>query len=353
MSKKITYNGNTKQEIYDAYQKLLVQVKEQQGAKLDPVAEVAAKKAGETLAKAEQTASLSVEDQITSLQKNITATLASLSTGFAEEIAAFKNVQEAIELKQKELKELFDIEAELFTLAALVNTNQEIKGQFEAKMAQEREVAEAALAEINKQIAEAKETYAAEVKAEKAKIAQDRARDKEEYDYNFKRTKQQKHDELADELAAKEKEFNAGLQQMTDQINARLKEAEAREAAVAVREEKMAELEEKVAAFPQREAQIREEVTASVKKAEQTSNAIAQNYIKKDYEGQKAILENKIELLEGAVKAEQVKSAELASKLDEAYRKIQEMALASVDSSKAQSAFETMARSISLDKNQK
>lgn len=346
MAKKITYNGNTKQEIFDAYNTLLGQIKEQNSAKVDPVAEVAAKRTGETLTKAEKTVSLSVEEQIASLQKNVAGALANLSTSFAAEITAFQNVQEAIKLKQAELKELFDIEAEAFTLAALVNTNQVVKDEFEAEMAEKREEAKNQLAEIQKSISEARANFEAELKAEKASIAQERAREKEVYEYEFKRTKQKNLDQLRDELAAERKEFEAELEETNAELAAREKVVSEKEAAIEIREEKMEDLEAKVAAFPEREATIREEATKEGRAAEAKTAAIKESYLKKEYEGQRAIFENKIEMLEAALKAEQAKNATIADKLDEAYEKIQAMALASVEGSKTQAAMSEIARSL-------
>lgn len=350
---KVTYNGNTKQQIFDAYSKVLKQLEDAQNQKLDPAREVAAKKTIETLSKAEETASKSVEDQIASLQKNIAGILGSLSNSFSVEIEAFNNLKDSIELKKAELKELFDIEREAFTLAALIDTNREISIKQDAENAEKLAKALAELQTVNEEIKQARVNLAEEIQNEKDKLKVEREREKEEYEYSFKRTKQLEKDKLADELAQERKEFEEEFEQIREGLLKDQAALDAREENVSQREEKVEELENLVASFPAKEEQIRSEATEkAVKDAERTA-AIKESYAKREAASQKEIYENKITLLESSLESERVKNAELSAKLDAAYDKIQNMALASVDGSKTQSAAASIAQSIIQQNNNK
>jgi DNA repair exonuclease SbcCD ATPase subunit len=351
MSKKITESNSTKSEIYQAYQGLLAQLKDAQSQKLDPQAEIAAKKSAEVLTKAEATVATSVEEQIATLQKSFAGILSGLQTQFAEETAKFKNIQDAIDLKQAELEELVGIEKEAFTLAALVNTRKELSAKYDADAAERQATAQARLDEINQQMQQLRADTMAEIQNLKAQAKQERDREAEQYNYDFNRKKQLAQDALNDDLAATRKGFNEVIEAERAEIKADKVALDVRSDAISKREQKMDELEATVAAFPAKEAQIRAEVTEQVKKDEARTAAIKDSYAKREAENQKAIYENKIQLLESSNESKDKQIAELAAKLDEAYGKIQQMALESVKSSKETQAFDKFSSMFNDKKN--
>lgn len=345
MTKKMN-ESHTKKQILDAYAEVVAQLKASESSKLDPQKEVARKEATETLSKAAETVSVSVEDQIANLQKNFSGVLINLSNSFSEEINKFNNLKDAISLKEAELQELFGIEKEAYSLAALVNAHQELSTKLDVELAERKANAEAKIVELQKQAEEIRVNLQKEIADMKANRDLDRKRDKEEYEYNFAREKQIAKNALNDELAAQRKSFDANLEVLRDELTKDEAAVSTREAMVSEREAKMTDLEAAVAAFPAKEAQIRAEVAEQVKKDEARTAAIKDSYAKREAENQKTIYENKIELLEATLKSEQVKGAELAAKLDAAYEKIQAMALASVDGAKSQAAVAEFARNM-------
>lgn len=344
--------SNTKAQILAAYTEAVATIERLQNAKLDPAGEVAAKKASQTLNNAQATVEGSVADKITALQKNIVNVLGSLSGQLTEEIETFNNLQSAISLKEAELKELFGIEKEAFALAALINAQNEQKAKHKADQDELYAEAVAKLNEVNSKAQAARIEAEAALAKQKVEAEVARKREEEEYKYNFNRKKQQAEDALQDQLNARRKEFNAEVEAEQAEIEAKLVEVESREIAVKTREAKIDALEAQVAAFPAREAQIREEVETQVRKDEARTMAIKENYIKKDAESKVAILDNKIAMLEESLRDEKVRNAEIAAKLDEAYAKMQAMALKSVESSNDSKAFDRFQNMIS-DKNQK
>ncbi|MNV63241.1 hypothetical protein D3C71_1558240 [compost metagenome] len=188
------------------------------------------------------------------------------------------------------------------------------------------------LDELNVQIREQRLAYQKEINDLKAVDQKERKREQEEYQYNFERQKRQAKDSLDDEIAARRKEFEEEVEDKQEQLDKYEHSLDIRANELRNREDKIEELENKVAEFPVREAQIRKEADEAARKDEQRTTAIKESYIKRDYESKAAVLENKIQLLEGSLEAEKVRSSELAQKLDEAYNKIQAMALKSVES---------------------
>ncbi|MDF2533848.1 MAG: hypothetical protein K0R18_5 [Bacillales bacterium] len=343
MTTKKVNESNTKKEILDAFQASMQRIQELEGQKLDPAKEQTAKAQTATLTQAAKTASTSIEDQIASLQKNVAGILGNLSNSFSEEIKNFNTLQEAIKLKEQELKELIDIEKEAFTLAALVNTRKELAAKFDAEQAEKQAAAYTNLADLNDQMAKLRIDTQAEIKQLKADAEQTRKREQAEYTYDFNRKKQQDQDALTDELNLQRKSANESIATQNSQLAEKEKALNERTSVLETREEKMDELEAKIAAFPEREAQIRAEVEDRTRKDEARTAAIKDNYVKKQAESDKALAETEIKMLKESLADEKVKTAELAKKLDEAYGKIQSMALASVNGSQEAKAFEKMA----------
>lgn len=322
---------NTKAQILDAYNQLLTQIKTQNSAIHDPAAEVKAKKTNETLASAATTVGQSVEDQIAELQKSMQSVLVNLSGSFADKVTEYKTVEEAIAIKKAELKEIHEIEAEAFSLAALINTKKELSDKFDAEAAEKRAAYVADLEAIRAEINESRANFQKEIAEEKAKLEKERKREKEEYEYSFNRDKQHKVDALNDQLSSARKKFEEEKAAEQKELDLTREELDEKEAEISIREEKLDELEAAVAALPAKEAQLKEEIEATIKAQYAKTEAIKENSIKSRFEVEKKVYENKIEMLEAQFKAEQQKSAELAVKLDAAYDKIQSMAIATTN----------------------
>jgi len=319
---------NTKTQILDAYNELLTKLNTQANAKHDPAAEVKAKKVSETLDGAAKTVSESVEDQIAALQKTMQSVLVNLSGSFADKVKEYSTVEEAIAIKKAELKEVHEIEAEAFSLAALINTKKEISEKFDVEAAEKRAALQADLEEIKSQIAEARASYQKQLVEEKTALAVERKREEEEYEYNFNRSKKQREDALNDQLAQQRKNFQDQKDAEQKELDLVREELDEREEEVSAREEKMDELEAAVAELPAKEAQLKSDIEAAVKAQYSKTAAITENSIKKHYESQELVYKSKLEMLENQLKEANLKNAELAEKLDTAYGKIQDMAIA-------------------------
>ena len=297
---------NTKQELFDAYSEALKKVEEVKKMKETP-ADMAERKRKIAV---EENAAKAVESNI-----------------FNDEITQqYKDVMETIENKQKELQELYDIETEASSLAAIINAAKEkdylLEEEFKAKrekfVDEHKSLIEAHKAELDDIVAQ-KNSVREEVRAaraeEIAKVNQERQREEEEYNYNLKRQRKIENDKWEDEKAEREKVLNA-KEEAADNMYA---EAESKL-------DELEELREKVAEIPVLIANAEKEA----KEAGQKESAKEYGYKKTMYEKEKeyeiAKLEDKVSMLEEKLEQEESKTTTLQSKLDDAYTKMNTLA---------------------------
>lgn len=228
----------------------------------------------------------------------------------------YNDLLSTIDVLTKEIEELHEIKVGLDTLEALMIVQNNKKAEFEVEMAQKKVEEEANIealkARYNKLSAELREEYA-ELRKELEKT---RKREAEEFEYNLKRERAIENDKWEDEKASREKALSA------------------KEAAVAEREALAQEKDVKISTLMNEiaslEAKAKENIAIALKegeaKAEKTC-AIKIAGIKKDAEWQDEIAKREIASLKAALKAKEEEAAELRSKLDNAYTRIQEMAI--------------------------
>lgn len=297
---------NTKQELFDAYSEALKKVEEVKKMKETP-ADMAENKRKIAV---EENAAKAVESNI-----------------FNTEITQqYKDVMETIENKQKELQELYDIETEASSLAAIINAAKEKDYQLEEEFKAKREklvdehenLIEVYKAELDDIVAQ-KNSVREEVRAaraeEIAKVNQERQREEEEYNYNLKRQRKIENDKWEDEKAEREKVLKA-KEEAADNMYA---EAESKL-------DELEELREKVAEIPVLIANAEKEA----KEAGQKEAAKEYGYKKTMYEKEKeyeiAKLEDQVSMLKEKLEQEESKTTTLQSKLDDAYTKMNTLA---------------------------
>jgi hypothetical protein len=173
-----------------------------------------------------------------------------------------------------------------------------------------------------------------QVKEQTDALRKQRQREKEDFDYEFAREKEQRKNAIEDELSSLEKEIQQRRKDFEQELSQRRAELEAREGAVAKRETEMAALQKEVETFPQRtEDKVRvavkdvtERLTGDFSKSEALLTA--------KFEGEKNVLSSKIEALEKLVKALETQNEELARRNEQAYEKVQDIANRAVAASK-------------------
>lgn len=349
--KKIS-EKDTKATIISALRDAEKKIAELEKGKLNAVAETTAKKETETITKANEIVEVSIEEKITDLSKSITGLLGQVSTDIATQASNLQTIQEAIVIKEEELKELFGIEKHAHTLAGLVNAHQELKLAQEKELVDAKEEATVNLNEINEIIKKSTEQYEAMVKEQNEKLLQGKKRNEEEFQYDFERHKKQAHDNLEDELTSKRKAFNEEIEKKNSELAEYKKSLTEREVSVEKREEKMEALESEVASIPAKieetKAEAQSKADAEIKKV----LAIRENSLRKEVEADKRILESERDHIKTQLEKANETIGTLQTKLDEAYKRIQEMGIQMVSSSNESKAFDKIAALVT-EKNSK
>jgi hypothetical protein len=352
-AKKLS-TSNTKQEMLDAYNVVVKQLKEKEEGELKPEKRVEQQRVEDVAKVAQSISTDTIATHIAGLKTEVGKTLSQISDKMEIEADKLTKVHQAVEIKEKEIRDLYGIEKEAQALAALIESQNRRHEEFESKMAADRDTFESKMASdrealttkltadreaLTKEIdatrtkwAEEKKSKDAEAKEWETAEKKKREREKEEFDYDFKREQRLARDAFNDEKARTEMEMQLKKAHLEDVL-------ESREKAVAEREERMTDLENQVAG-------LSNELEGAVKKAIKETEArismdakYREELLKKEFEGERKVLTTKIEALEKTVSEQHEQIARLSQQLDKSYQKVEDIAVKAVQSaSAAQSA---------------
>ena len=318
--------SNTKQEMLRTYNALLKQLQEKREAEMKPEQKVEEKRAKEVIKVASSLSSEDVVKGIGSLKLDMSRTLTQISDKLEDEVNRLNGIQKAIDIKEEEIKELYEIEKSAATLAALIEAQNQKRQEFESEMVQRKE---GLMQEIEKTRAEwkkEKETYEMETKEQNSAEKKKREREKEEFQYAFKREQELLKDKFEDEKAKLEREIQLKREQME-------KELVEREKAVSEKEEDLNELRQKVGAFPK---ELETAINKAVKETTERITAEAKNreqLLNKEFEGERGVLTTRIESLEKTAKGQSEQIAKLSVQLENSYQKVEDIAVKAIDGS--------------------
>lgn len=304
---------NTKQEILDAYNEVLDQLKAAKAAK-KTTADVIKEKAIE---KTKEEAKEIVELDI--LNEDITN--------------KYNSLNETIAMMKKEIEELYGIKTQADSLEALLNTyndknseliakNQAKHKELEAEFNEKKAYFDNLLKEANKkhdiEVSELRNKY----KEEQKKIELEREREEESYNYDLLRERRIENDKWEDEKAAREKELSD------------------KEKAVILREQDALEALDKVDGLTKAMEELEEQAAAQYQKGLKEGEANAEKVTAIRIAKMEAEANHRVEIAESKVSTltesnEELKAKvnELQSKLDAAYTRVNEVALASARNS--------------------
>lgn len=316
---------STKQEMLESYQTQVKQLEEKRQAELNPERRLEDKKTEAALKVAAAVVAEGIDREIGGLKSEIGKMLAEVSEKLAAEASRFRSLQKAAEAKESELRELYGIEKSASSLAALIEAQNQKRQEFEAESAQEREQLKAEMDETR--LAWQKERQAHEAELRERDTAEKKARDreKEQFDYAFKREQQGLRDKLNDENATLEKELRLKKE-------AAEQEFAERERVLVEKETELNTLRAKAAAFPK---ELEAAVDKAVKEATDKLKLEAKNredLLKKESEGERNVLTTRIESLEKLAKDLAEQNGRLNKQLEAAYQKVQEIAEKTVES---------------------
>lgn len=305
MENKVT-ERNTKKEILEAYSEVLKQIEENKSKVFDPVQESRQKVESEVVSKINSVEPNKLELILNSIKGEF--------NNLSEQLAKYNDISTAINIKENELKEMFDIEKSAYTLSALINSNQKIKQQFEEEMKENKEMLNELNIKANQEIKELYDKTREEIANMEKSVHEKNKKEQEEWEYEFGRKKIKDLNSLKDEMKIIE-----------DKINKREENVEQRELFVDSLEKTIEELKNEKDLAVEKAIS---ETTNSIKK----SNTYEVNYIKRDFESKLERANDKIESLTDAIENQKTEIKELKEKLDNAYSRVETLASKTVES---------------------
>jgi len=315
---------NTKKEMLEAYNEVLQQLKEKRAAGLKPAEEIEERKIKEAV---EVTDSLSTEgivQEVSTLRLEIGGLLGQLSDRLEEEVSKYRQARQAVEAKQKELQEIYEIEKSALSLAALIEAQHQKRQQTEAELAARKEELTQEIETLRMEWGKEKQVHLAEIKERDADERKRREREKEEYVYVFQREQQLAREQFEDEKARLEREITYRREQME-------KELADREKAVGEKETELSELRKQASAFPK---ELESAVNKAVKEAIQRVELEAKNreeLLKKEFDGERNVLNTRIESLEKTVTEQNEQIAKLSQQVEKSYSQVQDIAIKAIE----------------------
>lgn len=301
---------NTKKQILDAYHKALREMKDRKADQLDPKAEKAKVRKVEV---AEATKLENVQDVQTILGEAV-KDIQEVRSLLEDKYHKLTEVDEAIVLRNQELQDLYGISAEAESLAALVDGHKILKVALDED-----------IYELRKSWTEEKAERAKSWTQEEKETEQEQERKIRDWEYDFERRKKEMGDRVTDALKAKERAFH-------EEAETKRKALDEREEVLTVREAKMDELDELVSRLKdETDTRVLEAAQAARDKAK-TSYNIEVSALKKGHEAEVTVLTARADTLLGQVRELREENIELSTKLNEAYTKIQDVALKSLES---------------------
>jgi hypothetical protein len=317
---------STKQEMLDTYQTVAQQLEEKRAAELAPERRAEEKRAEEAVRVATAVEPEGIDREIGQLKSEVGKFLANISDRLGSESGRFGSVQKAVQSKELELKELYGIEKAAVTLAALLEAQNQKRDEFETDMARQREELQSEITFLRSEWDKEKKTHEAEFKERDTAEKKAREREREEFNYAFKRDQQAIKDKLNDEKAALEKDIKLKRE-------AADKDLAEREKAIGEKEREFAELRAKAAAFPK---ELETAVGQTVKETADRLKLEAKNreeLLRKEFEGERNVLAARNESFERTNKDLLAANTKLAQQLEAAYQKVQIIAEKTVEGS--------------------
>lgn len=327
MANREVTQKSTKDVIYRAYQAAQEEIKRVKSQKLNPVEKKTAKRKQATAEKVKELSVDAVSKTIETLNNRADSYLTQLRNEFEGELGNLSEVQQAVQDARAELEEIFGINAEAESLAALVEAQSQARVIFEEQMKVERQAFNEKIEQEKKawklEQADHEQTFERKVQADH----EERTRELEDARYSFERQQKEQRDALNDELALARKQLTEEIE-TAHKNNKEEKEAFFKDRRTQEQlEEMVRNFETKIAGFESEKHIAIEAALEEGKKKAATSYGIEVSAVKRGYEADMKVLEGQVENLaeDNANLRNQV--ASLQAKLEDAYAKVQDVAV--------------------------
>jgi hypothetical protein len=313
-SMKVNLNS-TKNEILKAYTELLEQQKEAKSPQ--PQQEIELKRKDTVVKEASGQSEEKIIQQIATLKMALNSSLDTIEDQLDTSYKKLNKTQEAIQIQEERLKELYQINAEADSLSALLAAQKEKKAEFETIISTEKEKWEKGQKEM-----------AALRKEEEEALKKQRKREEEEYSYSVHQKRKIESDQYEEKKIRQEKELK-------DKKEVFELEIKAREQAVSESENELKILRKQTEDFP---AVLKKEVETAIKI---TGDNLKKEYdyqivlIKKEYESELKLNSQAVENLQNRIKDLELQLKQAFAKTDNAEKNVKEITMKAIESSAA------------------
>lgn len=315
---------NTKAELFEALKNSQDKLKAANQAKLNPVAVKTAKRKAVTQEKVRDISVEGVNKSIETLETRAGNYLQQLREEYEKELGTLTDVRQAISDKQTELEEIFGIEVQAETLAALIQTQVEKREAFATEIQEKQEDLKA---ELETQRTEWESLKADQARAWNLKVQEEKTqqdRDMETFKYDFQRQRVEELDQLKDALKAERTTWN----------DERIAQAKALHDQKEEIDNLFTKHDEIITENETLKAQLETDVlaaTESAKKRASQSYGIETNALKKTHEASLMVKDGQITSLTSENDRLNTQVNMLQAKLDDAYGKVQGVAVAALE----------------------
>ena len=315
---------NTKREMLAAYNEVLQRLTQKREAELKPEEEIKEKEQKQAVTLADTLTTEGIVQDISALKLETGRLLGQVSDRLEEEVNKYRQVKRAVEVRESELQEIYEIEKSTLSLAALIEAQHQKRQEIETELAARKEQL---IREIESQRADwQKESKLHEeaVKERDAAEKKQREREREEYVYTFQREQQLAREQYEDQKTRLEREIASRKEQME-------RELAERERVVAEKEGELNELRKQVSAFPK---ELESAVSKAVKEAVQKVELDARNsetILNKEFEGERNVMNARIQALEKTVKEQNEQITRLSQQVEKSYSQVQDIAVKAIE----------------------
>ena len=323
--KEITIK-NTKQQMLDAYNELVQKLEDKRQAELKPEKKAEEQKMHRAIEQADKLSLDGITQGIGQLKSEINKTFTDLTERLETELAKYQEVKKAIEAKELELGEIYEIQKSASSLAALIEAQNQRRKEFEREMEEKKQALAGEIEATRKEWQAEKAQYEALDKEKREADAKQKKREREEYEYNFKREQQLAKDKFEDEKAKTEK-------LLTEKVEQTEKELAEREQIVAEREKKMATLEDRISELEQTRDKVVENAVKETTERLESDFKAKETLLKKEFEGERKVFSTRIQSLEVTVKSQNEQITQLSQQLEKASNQVQDIAVKAIEGS--------------------
>ncbi len=325
MEKQVNVKS-TKNEILDAYAELLKKVqttKEESPQKRQEV-----KLQEQTITKASGSSYESIVKGVSELKMNLSSSLDKIEDAMIEKQKQLTLLQEAIDIQQKNLQELYQINTCADSLSALMAAQREQKARFEEEITSKKEAFEKEIAEKKLTWQKEQVSFEQSQKEQSERLKNDRKREEEEYAYNLKITRKKEADTYQEQKQKLDKELEERKFAFENEIKQR-------ETQIASAEKELENLRQLSSEFPAKlevaVQQARENVTSVLQTQYKYERELAQEKIS----GELKLKDQLIVSLNQKIKELEMQVKQLTDKSVSAENSVKDIALKALETSSA------------------